>query len=74
MKQYAILYKRGDSKWSRLQPNVDANLYDKPEVTAAVNVIRENESIDAVSLHVGAEQFNVVSFDQEAEAPRAFIL
>lgn len=75
MKQYAILYKRlGSEKWARLEPNVDANLYDRPEVAAAVDHLRQNPASEGVSVRVGAEQFNVMTFDQEAEAPRAFIL
>jgi len=75
MKQYAILYKRaGSEKWARLTPNVDMNLYDKPEVTAAVDHLRQNPASEGVSVRIGNEQFNVMAFDQEAEAPRAFIL
>lgn len=73
-KQYRIFYKRGDSDFSVLEPGSHAKLYDRPEVTEAVDVLRRSKTIEGVALRVGDEQYNVIAFEQEAIAPRSFVL
>lgn len=74
MRQYKIFYKRGGSKFAALQPGVHSTLYDKMEVQVAERLLRENVFVDGISVHVEDEQFNLIAFDQEAEAPNSFKL
>jgi hypothetical protein len=73
MRQYQIFYKRaGGKNFGRLQPGVHANLYEKPEIAAAIEHIRTTPHVEGMSLRLGTEMFNVFSFDQPAEAPNSF--
>jgi len=75
MRQYRILFRRSGSKpgvWATLRPHVNAQLYDKPEVTAAIEHMRVNPHITGIAVQLDDEIFNVVSFTQEAEAALSF--
>lgn len=72
-RQYRLFYRRtGSPKFSPLSPNTHANLYDKPEIDRAVEIMRDNPTIEALCIRVDNEQFQLFSFTQEAEAPNGF--
>ena len=73
-RQYRIYYKRaGSTKFATLEPHTSAPLYDKPEVTAATEVVRNNPAFEAICVRIGDELFNIITFAQEAIAPQAFV-
>lgn len=73
MRQYRILYRgSGSDKFVPLQPIVHRGIYDRPEIAKGVETIRSTPYIEGVAIRLGTEMFNIVSFDQEAEAPLAF--
>jgi len=74
VRQYHIFYKRGPGKWATLEPFVNANLYDRPEVYDGIRVLRETPVFEAICIRLNDELFNVVTFEQEAIAPKAFTL
>jgi len=72
MRQYQIIYQRLGGKAAKLQPHVHVALYDRPEVTAAVEHMRVNPHIDGIAMLLDGDRFNIMAFTQEAEAPNAF--
>jgi hypothetical protein len=75
MRQYRILFRRAGSQpglWVTLRPIVNAALYDKPEVNAAIELMRVTPHIVGVAVQIADEVYNVVSFTQAAEAPESF--
>lgn len=72
MRQYQIHYKRLGGSFSVLEPGVQANLYERPEVDEAISLMASRPHLAAVAVILDDELFNVVSFNQDAEAPRAF--
>lgn len=75
MRQYRILFRRSGSKpgvWATLRPGDNAQLYDKPEVNAAIELIRTTPHIVGVAVQLEDEVYNVVEINQDAEAPMAF--
>lgn len=72
MRQYVILYKRGGSDFTRLERFSHAALYDRPEVQDAINLMRDRPALEGAAIRLGDELYNITSFNQEAEAPRAF--
>ena len=74
MRQYKLFYKRAGAKdWAVLEPLVHASLYDCPEVQTAVAVMRDNRSIEGIVVRVPDALFNIISFEQEAIAHKAFL-
>ncbi len=76
MRQYRIFYKRVESQaYATLQPFVHAAIYDKPEIKAALDHIRATPAVTGMIVQPNAdEMFNIIAFDQPAEAPNAFLL
>lgn len=75
MKQYRVFYRReGAQDWGALEPIVHAQIYDVPEVNAAVQLCRENPWIGAICVKVEGAMFNIILFEQAAEAPKSFVL
>lgn len=72
MRQYKLLYKRGEGKFGILQPGVHAALYSNPKIQDAIEFMRVNPHVEGLALRFEDEIVNVVAFDQEAEAPNAF--
>jgi hypothetical protein len=72
MRQYQIIYHRLGGKAAKLEPHVHAGLYDRPEVQAAVEHLRVNPHIDGLAMLLDGNRFNIMVFDQEAEAPNSF--
>ena len=75
MRQYRILFRRSGSKpglWVTLRPFENATLYDKPEVNAAIELMRVTPHIVGIAVQIEDEVYNVVSFTQDAEAALAF--
>lgn len=73
-RQYRLYYKRGVAPdFGVLQPRVHASIYNKPEVQAAVAHVRDNPHVEGMALRLDDEQFNVIAFNQDAEAPNAFM-
>jgi hypothetical protein len=73
-RQYKLFYKRaGAQDWAVLEPLVHANLYDREEVNTAINVMRDNRSIEGIMVRVSDAMFNIISFEQEAIAHKAFL-
>ena len=73
-KQYRIFYKRaGSQNWGTLEPHVNAALYENPAVEEALAVLRERPVIEAVVVRHEDALFNLVAFEQEAIAPKAFV-
>ena len=74
-KQYRVFYKRANAEqWGTLEPAIHKGLYDVPPVTEAIQVLRDHPVVQAVVVAHEDALFNVVAFDQEAIAPKAFIL
>ncbi len=73
MRQYSIFYKRGSGNFSRLNGNDHARLIDRQEIQDAVEHMRINPSVEGMCIRHDDELFNVMSFDQEAKAPDAFV-
>jgi hypothetical protein len=75
MKQYRVFYRRaGSEKWGTLEPGLHAGLYDVPPVNAALEAMRTNPSFEAIAVRHEDAQFNIIVFEQEAHAPKSFIL
>lgn len=73
MRQYYIFYKRlGSAQFSKLEPGSHASLYDRPEINAAVEHMRVTPCVTGMVIQYDGELFNIVSFEQPAEAPQAF--
>lgn len=73
-RQYRIFYRRNaGANFATLQPGAHAAIYDKPEVQAAIDHMRDNPHVEGMSLRLPDEQFNVIAFSQEAEAPNSFM-
>jgi hypothetical protein len=75
MRQYRIMFRRSGSKpgvWATLRPFENSGLYDKPEVNAAIELIRTNPHFVGIAVQLGDEIYNIVAFDQAAEAPLSF--
>lgn len=74
-KQYRVFYKRANAaNFGVLEPALHKGLYDVPEVTEAVQVLRDHPVIQGVVVAHQDALFNIVAFDQDAIAPKAFIL
>ena len=72
-RQYRLFYRRtGMQKFAPLSPQEHGNLYDKPEVNRAVEIMRDNPSIEGLCVRIDSEQYQLFSFTQEAEAPNGF--
>lgn len=68
MRRYKIFYKRlGMKSFTQLEPNVNAALYDKPEVRMAIEHMRMNSYVVGIVAHLDGELFNVVSFESTDE-------
>lgn len=75
IQQYRVFYKRGKApNWGVLEQGLHANLYDVPEVAQGVQVLRDNPVVEAVVVRREDALFNLVRFEQDAIAPKAFIL
>lgn len=75
MRQLRILYKRGSAGQFRpLEEFVHHSLYGRKEVYAAADVMRAHDYIEGVALRLDDELFNLVTFEQEAIAPKSFAL
>lgn len=73
IRQYKLFYKRfGAPNFSQLEPIVHSPLYDKPTVQAAIEHMRMNPYIEGMAIRVEREMFNIMAFEQEAEAPKSF--
>lgn len=72
MRQYKLLFKRPGKDWITLEPYVHKTLYNHQEVWDAVDLIRTSERIVAVVLEMPDGLLNIISFAQEAEAPKSF--
>jgi hypothetical protein len=75
MRQYRILFRRSGSApgtWATLRPHINAALYDKPAVNAAIEQMRTTPHIVGMAVQIEDEIFNIVSFNQDAEAAQAF--
>jgi hypothetical protein len=74
-KQYRVFYKRLNTpSFAALEPGVHAQLYDVPEVQGAVQILRDHPEVQAVVVRREDALFNVVSFEQDAMAPKSFLL
>jgi len=74
-KQYRVFYKRANAQqWGALEPVLHKALYDVLPVTEAIQVLRDHPVVQAVVVAHEDALFNVVAFEQEAVAPKAFIL
>jgi len=74
MRQYAIFYKRGTGgEFSRLNQNDHAKLIGHEEIQEAVEVMRQKPFIERTCVRLIDELFDIVSFNQEAIAPNAFV-
>ncbi len=73
MRQYKILYKRtGMPNFKSLEPGTTSNLADRPQVKAAIDLMRDNPCVEGMAVRLDDELFNIVAFEQPAEAPLAF--
>lgn len=66
MRRYVILFRRGKGNWGRLEPGTHRTLYDRPEIHAAIQFMRDNPTTEGMSIRLGDEQFNVVAVLDEA--------
>ncbi len=63
--KYLIQYRRGAAEWMTLEPGVHGAIYKKPQVTAAIKHITDNDEVVGVALQLPVskdenEQFNVL--------------
>lgn len=75
IKQYQ-LYQRvpGGEKWVELVPGAHRTVYDVPEVNQAVQLIRQNERIQALCVRLdNGNLVNIVVFEKPSLLPNAFI-
>lgn len=73
MRQYLIFYKRlGGDNFVKLEPIAHIGLYDRPEVNAAIEHIRLTPCVEAMTVRIEDELFNIVAFVQDAHAPFSF--
>lgn len=73
MRQYAIFYRRvGMPSFIQLDPSENRNLYEREEVRHAVDHMRRNRIVDGMCVKTTDELYNVMAFEQEAVAPKAF--
>ena len=73
-RQYRIFYKRlGSPKFTTLEPNVNAGLYQKADVIEAIEHMRLFPAVEGMVVRLEDELFNVIAFSQPAIAPNAFI-
>lgn len=73
MRQYVILYRRGNAKdFGRLHPGEHAGLYDRVIVKETVEFMRQHDAVEATYVRLADECFQIVAFKQEADAPNAF--
>lgn len=72
-RQFRILYKRtGSAAFSVLEPVAHRTLYERDQVKDAIWYLRDRPAAVGVAVRLGDELFNVIRFQQEALAPRAF--
>jgi len=64
MRNYVILYRRGMGQWGRLTPGVHQGLYDRPEIRAAIDFLRDNRAAVGVAVRLDDETFNVMVADE----------
>lgn len=73
MRQYVILYKRGPARdFVKLKPHEHHALYSRDQVVEAIELMRQRPAVEGICVRVEDELFNVMGFDQPAEAPDAF--
>lgn len=73
MRQYVILYKRGEGKdFARLNSIDHVNLIDHDEIREVIELMRLRPSLEGACIRLDDELFNIISFTQEAIAPNAF--
>jgi len=71
-RQYRILYKRDAGPFTAMKPFVNTRLYDRPEVAVAIEYMRQNPHVEGMAMKLDTERFNIMSFEQDAEAPNSF--
>jgi hypothetical protein len=75
MKQYRVFYKRAQApNFGVLEPGLHKALYDVPPVAEAIQVLRDHPVVQALVVAQDDALFNIVAFDQDALAPKAFLL
>ena len=73
MRQYFIFYKRGKGEFTRLNPTDYRKLIDRKEVNQAVDIMKNNPSIEGVCVRLEDELFNITSLSRPALLPDAFL-
>lgn len=59
--RYDILYRRGPgSEFTMLVPGEHLGLYDRREVTQAIDFMLANDAVVGVALQLDIEQFNIM--------------
>lgn len=75
MRQYRVYFRsKTAEEWATLEPGAHVGIYDNPAVNAALQVIRDQPAIEGVVCRHDGNLFNVIAFEQEALAPKSFIL
>lgn len=76
IRQYRLFYKRPGATESfvPLTPGAHKSIYEVAPVQKAIQLIREHEFLEAVAVKHNGGIFNIVTFEQEAIAPNAFLL
>lgn len=73
-RQYYVYYKRlGSPQFAQLTPGENVGLYSRPEVKAAIEHMRTTPAVHGMSVLAENEMFNIITFTQEAIAPKAFL-
>jgi hypothetical protein len=73
MRQYFIFYKRDKGEFARLNPRDYRPLIDRPEINLAIDVMRDNPTIEGVCVRLGDELFNLTSTDRPELLADAFL-
>ena len=73
-RQYYLFYKRlGSPQFAKLEPGTNCSLYNKPELAEAIEYVRTHPTVEGIAVRVADELFNVIVFEQEAIAAKAFL-
>ena len=75
--KYLIQFRRGAADWMTLEPGVHGAIYKKPQVTAAVKHMTDNDEVIGVAVQLPAgkdvnEQFNILRAPDSSPHPNVF--
>jgi len=64
MRQYQILYRKPETDWVQLEPHIHSRIYDRPEINASIEYMKENCRVEGMAIRLEAELFNLIACDK----------